>query len=1342
MSPSDTPSSGPGGTGPDTGADKAPRRGRGRSLLAGSHRWSRRVASGLILLVAAILVGASLLWTVGGTMVADRLTRFINAHVLAENTTLGIEDVGGTLLHRVAVTGVRIRRQGPEDWFPFGTADRVQVTYDLWGALHGRYAASRVEADGLRLELRTFGDGPILLPQGKGGGSDDGGGGGLPRMWIRKLILRNASLRLDLPFRVLELDSVYAEASVASGRTGFQIQVDTLSAKVGDGLGRLVLAGGRLVAADSVRLEGVSGRWEGSPLSVDGTVGGAPVDLDLSIAEFPLERLGRFLNEAGLDTGYVHAVAGNITTRTGDVTFDWKGAGRWETWDVQDLAGRGRVAGDVLRLTEVTGTTEGAVLSGATIVVPLHAPWVTVEGTFENLHTNTLRVEAVADYPGIVNGSGKVRIEERKDLLSNVTAELRLGAGQFLEVPFTDAWISARIQNRIWSLDSVHVNLTAARIRGSGTFGPDSLDLAFGYLGDLRPWRRFLHREELEGQGRLQVRLLGSTEQPVIRMRGGMGRLFVADIRAPEIELGEAEGVLGEERNLSITFSAPEGLSLGGTPFSRADGHIVVTADRLLMDGLHLERGDTSATVEGNLRWEPVIQVHVDAADLNVNERAYQLDSPADFTFDEDVLSTPGVLIHTPQHGRVGIQGNWNTRTNAFTADVTVENLDPSVFFPPGDLPAVAVGSVDGSFNLHGDPAAINGSTRLGLREVDWEGGHIDSVTAVLTVEGRSLNLEQVDATVAGGRILVAGDVVLPQPLVETVRSVRDSVALDGAATGLDLTATATGVNLPKWRFLLPNRERMAGTVDAVVRLQGTAASPRMEVDGTSGDLVWKHFDAKRITFRGGFADGIVRVDTLETWQQDRKLDVSGTFPLDLALLPFDFAVPDRAMDIRVRSDEGSLSSLRLTPWIRSATGKLEAEARFTGTPRSPRITGYATVEDGDVVLRERDEVLADVAARIRFDGDLIHVEEARARTTLPWNPESGRNSLVTAEGTYRLGAEEEQTYALDIHFKDALAGEEGVYAARVTGDVSLTPQRAADGKIYPFAKGTVFVSRAEYAGSLEPQDIGEFKPPSMLYDVVLNAPQKILIRTEGVDAELGGENLTVRQTPERQEIVGELEILRGTYEFFQKTFRVTRGTLVWDDPTTRLPTMDITAETTEAGYVIRVELTGRVGKPQVQFLALRNGIDAGLTDQEIITMLGVGATGLGALGVSSGVEPTGTNGNQSGGEEALKTVGNLFFNQLERELSRQIGIVDAVELKTESDQGDYSGPIVGVTKYVTPDVSIQYEQGLSNAKRQGLEVEYRLGRILFLRGSVIRLPESGGQDQEYNLDLKIRKDY
>jgi autotransporter translocation and assembly factor TamB len=358
----------------------------------------------------------------------------------------------------------------------------------------------------------------------------------------------------------------------------------------------------------------------------------------------------------------------------------------------------------------------------------------------------------------------------------------------------------------------------------------------------------------------------------------------------------------------------------------------------------------------------------------------------------------------------------------------------------------------------------------------------------------------------------------------------------------------------------------------------------------------------------------------------------------------------------------------------------------------------------------------------------------------LPWNRESGRNSSVSAVGTYRLGAEEEETYALTVRFQNALVGEEGVYAARASGTLTVTPLRAPDGRIYPFAEGEIQVSRAEYAGSLEPQDIGEFEPPSLLYRVVIDAPTKILLRTEDVDAELGGE-LTVNQKIDRQEIVGDLDVLRGTYQFFQKTFRVTRGALHWDDPTTRLPRMDITAETREGGYVIMVELSGRPDEPSVVFSARKEGEDAGLTEGEIIQLLTVGATGLGALGVPTGVDSDEEAPGPTGRERALMTVGKIFLNQVERELAREIGIVDDVEIETESEEGDFE-PVVGVRKWVTPELSLQYRQGLSGSYLQNLAVEYRLGRILFLRGGMIRLPLRTSGAQEYNLDLKIRREY
>ena len=89
----------------------------------------------------------------------------------------------------------------------------------------------------------------------------------------------------------------------------------------------------------------------------------------------------------------------------------------------------------------------------------------------------------------------------------------------------------------------------------------------------MKPSRRsFLRRDELEGRGRLRVRLQGPTERPVLRASGGLADLVVANITAPRVELERAEGAVVNKSNLALTFVATEGLTLSGTPFSRADG--------------------------------------------------------------------------------------------------------------------------------------------------------------------------------------------------------------------------------------------------------------------------------------------------------------------------------------------------------------------------------------------------------------------------------------------------------------------------------------------------------------------------------------------------------------------------------------------------------------------------------------------------------------------------------------------------------------------------------------------------------------------------------------------------
>jgi autotransporter translocation and assembly factor TamB len=425
---------------------------------------------------------------------------------------------------------------------------------------------------------------------------------------------------------------------------------------------------------------------------------------------------------------------------------------------------------------------------------------------------------------------------------------------------------------------------------------------------------------------------------------------------------------------------------------------------------------------------------------------------------------------------------------------------------------------------------------------------------------------------------------------------------------------------------------------------------------------------------------------------------------------------------------------------VEKATGTLQARVRATGTPRAPVVDGVASLDGGRIELRDRDEVVEAVSASVRLEQNLLTIERAQGLL------EGGK---VSASGTYRLRASEIEAYALRIRADRAVARSSGLYAARVSGELVLRPLLAEDGRIYPFAEGNLFVHRAEYAGSLEPQDIAPFKPQPILYEVALEAPDRILVRNEKVDAELGGE-IRVRQGVDRRTVLGRLEVLRGKYQVFLEQFRVTQGTLTWNDPTTIIPQIEAEAEAVVAPYLVVVAVSGRADQPVIQSraLTLDGRVDAGLSDSQVFQLLAAGSLGLSARALGLGPRdpnaPEGANGSETLGSGVAAGT-TLVKGSLERALLRQLGFVDELDIDAAQREGGNLDFTVGVRKWLTPSLTVIYRQGLSRAFEHDVAVEYRLRRAMFLRAGYLRRQDvsvSSGVAQDYNLDLKVRHEY
>jgi len=1308
-------------------------------ILRHFHLWGRRAATLVLILVVLLLAGVVYVWTTKSDILGARGAAFLNAHVFGPGTHVVVGRVRGMPFHRLILEDVRLEGEGPEGKMAFLSAHELEVSYDLWGILHGRYVATSAAARGLHLEFLQR-EGGLYLPTFRS-----------HRKTTRKATFRieniavvDGTARVEMPWRTVTIDSLNGGLTVESGADGLKLTANHLAGRMNDALGTIEVDTGTLGVRSPLRFDAIEGRWSGSPFAISGTVG-KTTDLKVQLEQFPVGRLGKFLNRTDLEPGYVTRLQGNLKRDSGRVTFEGLGDLSWQEWILENVHAHGTIEKGMLDLRDVSARIEGATLQQGVVRLPLHEAWFTVNVAAENLNTATLRIPVVDKMPGVVNGTADLRFGDRKNFLRALDMHVRLNQGTIVQVPFQSGNVSAVVRDGTFRFDSLYVNLDGARATALGKTGESFLDLEINYAGNLVPLRALTRQPDLSGQADLHARLNGPPRSPILLGQGEVRQFSVSTVRAPLLVIENANGPVNENQNLRIRAVMPQGLSVATLPFDRGVIILAAAMDSAHVDSVYMANTDTVVTAWGSVRWKPDIRVSVNEANAIVSGHRFHARSPFTVHRRGDVLSTPGMVIDTPR-GFADVEGEWNVAQHDGRLHAELNNIDPSVFF--AKAPPILIGKLNGVLDLAGTGDRLSGRADLALREVEFKRAHFDSARVNAELDGQDLRVDQFLLRRGSGEVEIHGSVGLPEPAIPFFKKLRQHEYPDADATRWQLGVEARGIDLADWKFLVPPTQSVSGHVDVAGTIAGTSAHPELSAGGTALHLNWKGFEADSLVLQGTYAGGAVHMQNLVIGEGGQSATLRGTFPLDLALLPYSAAVPERVMDLHMEALDGSLHGLEFTPWIKKAAGSLQAEVRAGGTPRHPVLDGWARVDKGRVELRERDEVVEHITARFAFKRDVVEVEEAKGILTVNWagNQLTGGEVRVEPGGTYRLGTREEQTYRLKIHATQALVGESGIYAARVSGQITLTPERAYDGRIYPTARGDLFVHRMEYGGSLRPQDVAQAKPPSLLYEVNIDAPNNIHVRTESAEAELGG-TLTARQTPGQQIITGTLDVIDGSYQFLQKTFRVTQGTLSWNNPSSRIPTVNIEAETKDGGFLITVNLTGPANQVEVHFMAenLDNSSDQrALSESEIVSLLALGSVG---LSTSDPNRPAGISGGgaaSAGAGFGLVGIDALLGGQVEQTLRREFGLNATFETEqgqayNEQKKAWEYVPKAGLSTY-WGDVRFQYLQGLSRTYEQDVALEYRLRRAVVLRGSIINLP--GKSTQEYNLELKLHHDY
>jgi len=1309
---------------------------RSKTGAARPRVWPRRLAWAALVLSILVVAGAVVAWQTQGSRIASELTTFLNRRVFDPDATrISVGRIGGFLPTGLTITDVRLDCRDPrEGWFPFIAADTLRVRYRVFDIANGRYQATRLEASGLRFELRAEPEGSYVLPlvRGAGGTAGAAAAGGVA-FGMDEVEVRNGSTRLDLPLLRLDVSDMSGGLSFAFRTGRVRLTFDGLEGAVRDSLGTLRVDSGLLDVHDGVDLSGLRGNWNGAPLAVWGHPtpdGDTPGDLRVEVSRFPLGLLGELLEQPNLSRGFVHTAAADFRMTPEEVGFTVTGDADWETWNLTGVRASGRITPRTVEVLEGSGTVDGARFTGARATIPVQDQDVTASAHFTGVDTDSLGfIPNIQDMNGTLQGRVAVRVPDRRKLTEFMSVRADLGAGTAYGVPFRSGFLEVAGGDAGWQVDSARVELDAGTAWSRGSLRPTDVNITFGYDGNLAPFAPLIRIEDFAARGSVRGRIHGPPENLRLESRGSLDDLRAFHMDFPRIDLRRAAGPLRAGRDVELDFIAPDPFTVYGKHVSFGSGLVHVTETSVDMDRLVLARGDTTLTITGRLQWEPHVMLDMESASVGLGAKQFTLREPARLDIDGSRLSTPGLTVVTPR-GTVDAAGSYDRDVGDMAVRLGLHDLVPDSLGLTGPDFPLHVGHADGSLDLRGTIPVIDGAGDLRLTDVAWGTDvHIDTLNTRLSVDGRTINVDSVHARRGRGVLDASGRVRMGAPLYDVFEAEVFGPDLDPDSTLWNLSATVSDIVLDDWLGFMPNVQRPRGTLDGRLQVAGTSAHPEVGVEAALRGLVWRQYRADSILVAVHDADSAAVFQSLEIWERGQPVRLKGSLPVELAFKPMRFAVGREGLDVQVGADLGALQALKLTPWVDEAEGSFTGTLKATGDPRRPLLSGEIRVQADRVAIRGRDEVLEDVEGLVVADGHLIKIPAASARLG---------GGLVTAQGTYRLFASELDSYEMHIQAKKAVVRERNRYAARVDADLTLRPTLGSDGRIYPFAEGKVVADRVEYVGTLQPRDIQEFRPQPILYDVDIEAPGRIFVDTEDVRAELSA-TVNVSQDVATRVIQGEVDVLSGTYRLFLRRFNIVAGTLTWQDPTTQLPYVDLTAETYEGKYLISVTVTGRVDETVLQFAARdrESGEDSALSEQEILRYLAVGA-----------VDPTTASDDLPG---AGLVRGSMYFlGDVERALLDRIGFIDEIQINPEyrgssGDQGGGFDVRFEVRKWLTPELSLRYEQGLNRFYGQAIGLEYRLRRALILRAESVQgreRPNETSVTQEYNLDLKLRHEY
>jgi autotransporter translocation and assembly factor TamB len=523
------------------------------------------------------------------------------------------------------------------------------------------------------------------------------------------------------------------------------------------------------------------------------------------------------------------------------------------------------------------------------------------------------------------------------------------------------------------------------------------------------------------------------------------------------------------------------------------------------------------------------------------------------------------------------------------------------------------------------------------------------------------------------------------------------------------LSVTIHELPLGQIRDLLPQDLPVSGVVEGTADVSGSIAAPAIDatVGVTNGS--YRGFAFERVGGTFHVTRDLLELDARVVQDAAASLTAVGTIPLS--------AEAAKGLEVHVESTPINLGLLQtFTDEIQQVKGTAEMDVTVRGTRSSPTLHGSLHVRNGEFTVTVAQSHYTGFDTDITFDGTTARISELRlvddedhrlrigGRLPLTGGTAAGVNLRIHSDNF-----EFADNRLAELNADTDLTVTGDLLRPRIQGTLAIRESLIHVDRILELSRGPYDVD----SGSTTDREPALFEP---IVDVGVRIPDTLLIRgsdlraPNGIAVGLGDVNVTIggdlrlrKQPGAALQVTGELQTVRGQYEFQGRQFAIERdGRVVFMGGPELNPRLDIEAVREISGVTASVHIGGVLDAPELS-LSSQPPMD----DAEILSL----------IVFNQPLSLVGTGAQVSLAARATALAAGFATSQLTKSLSNALE-VDLLELEATTSDGTVAPALTVGEQFGQLFVKLRQRFGPEQVSEA--IVEYRLAEWLRLQSNYV----------------------